>query len=127
MAEVFDYAEMVAVADELIEEFGRQVSFIRTSATLADPTKPWRGENVAGDTRLDNKWAAVVPYESADDKDSVRFGVKMCIVSASQFPSSDGETFDQMIDSDGSLWHLKDADILNPGTSKVLYTFRCTQ
>lgn len=123
----FDYGEMREAADELIEEFGRQVSFVKLGSTPADAQRPWRGEDITSDNRLDGKWAAIVPYDSKDDKDSVRFGIMICIVSGSQFPSNDGETYNALIDADGSLWHLHDAQIVNPGAMKVCYIFRAEQ
>ncbi len=120
----FDYTEMVATADELIQEFGRQVTFVKTSSTPSDVTKPWRGEVVADDSTLSGVWAAIVPWMSEDDKDSVRFGIKVCIVSASSFPSNDGETYDRVVDADGGAWHLHNCEIINPGGVRVLYIFR---
>lgn len=120
----FDYDDLVATADELLQEFGRQVTFIQTATTAADPDKPWRGSDTTAAVTKPNVWAALVPWVSADDKDSVRYDVQMAIVSASSFPESNGELFDQLIDSDGSVYHLHDADIVAPGTVRVLYTFR---
>lgn len=127
VAPAFDYADMVATADELLQEFGRNVTFFRTGSTPADSTKPWRKENTGTDTTLSNVRAAVIPFTSDDDKDSVRYGTKMVIVSASSFPSNDAETFDGMIDADGGRWHLHDCDIINPGGVRVLYTFKAEQ
>lgn len=120
----FDYADLVATADELLQEFGRQVTFIQTATAAADPDKPWRGSDITAGVTKSNVWAALVPWVSADDKDSVRYDVQMVIVSASSFPESNGELFDQLIDSDGSVYHLHDADIVAPGAVRVLYTFR---
>ncbi len=124
VAPAFDYSDLVATADELLQEFGRQVTFIRTATTPTDATKPWRGEVVMDDTTLTGVWAAIVPFMSEDDKDSVRYGIKMVIVSGSSFPSNDAETFDRLVDADGGSWHLHDCDIVDPGGTRVLYTFK---
>lgn len=127
MVQPFDYTELVADADEIIAEFGRQVTFIKTTSVPRDSSRPWRGPSVSNDTVLNDRWAAVVPYTSDDDKDAVRAGVKMVIVSASQFPDDDGELFDKMTDSDGSTWDLHNAQVINPGSVRVLYIFRTEQ
>lgn len=123
----FDYSKMVAAAIKLIAKFGRQVTFFRFSTTPNDPTKPWRAEDVTQDQSITGIWAALVPWQSDDDKDSVRYGVKMVYVAAPSFPDDDGELFDGMIDADGGVWHLHDANVINPGGTRVLYTFRAEQ
>lgn len=124
MTDVFDYSEIVASADEILAEYGRQVTFIKTSAVPADPARPWGVSQQSTETTLLGVWAAVVPWMSEDDKDSVRYDIKMVIVSASGFPNNDGDLFDQMIDADGSVLHLHDANVVNPGGTRVLYIFR---
>jgi hypothetical protein len=126
MVAPFDYAELLTDIDELMAEFGRGVQFVRTSSTPNDSAKPWRGEKLSEDVATSGI-AAVVPFMSEDDRDSVRFGVKMVIVSASVFPSNDGELYDAMIDADGSRWHLFDAEMINPGDTRLLYTFKAEQ
>lgn len=123
----FDYSDLVASADELIQEFGRQVTFVKQSTTAFDATKPWRKENTTTDVTLTDVWAALVPYESEDDKDSVRFGIKMCLVSGSSFPDNNGEAFDLLIEEDGAQWHLHDAQVVNPGGTRVLYIIKAEQ
>lgn len=123
----FDYSEIIATADELLQEFGRQVTFRRFTTTAANPSKPWGAENQSLDTVLNNVWAAVVPFTSEDDPDAVRFEIKMIIVSASSFPSHDGETFDEMIDASGEVYHLHGVEIVNPGPVPVLYIFKGEQ
>jgi len=123
----FNYADMVATADSLIEEFGRPVSFFKTSVTPNDSAKPWRTEQTSTDEQIDGIMASIVPYMSEDDKDSVRYGTKMVIVSASQFPDDDAEDFDGLIEADGARWHLHDCEIVNPGGTRVLYIFKAEQ
>lgn len=123
----FDYQEMIDAADELLAEFGRDVKLIRTASTPTDVTKPWRGEDTTADTELPGVRAACVPWMSEDDADSVRHGVQFVIISATSIPSNDGETFDQMLDEDGGLWHLHDCDVIKPGPTRVLYVFKGEQ
>lgn len=123
----FDYADLVATADELLQEFGRLVSFRRFTTTAADTSKPWGAQNQSVETLISNVWAAVVPFTSDDDKDAVRYETKMVIVSASSFPSHDGETFDEMIEANGEVYHLHAVDIINPGSTPVLYIFKGEQ
>ena len=71
MTDAFDYAEIVATADEILAEFGRQVKFIHSSHQPKDPTKPWRGAQAVPQGFVQGV-AAVVPWMSEDDKDAVR-------------------------------------------------------
>ena len=48
----------------------------------------------------------------------------MVIVSASVFPNDDGEQFTEMVDADGSVLHLHNAEVINPGGTRVLYVFK---
>lgn len=56
----FDYSEIIEVAKELIEEFGREVTLIREAQAAADPNKPWEGPADGGETEV-TLYSVVVP------------------------------------------------------------------
>ncbi len=39
----FDYSEMVGVVDELLAEFGREITLKKTARAAADTDEPWNG------------------------------------------------------------------------------------
>ena len=45
----YDYSRAVRLADRLITRFGRSVSLIKPTVTLAQPSRPWKGPIVDED------------------------------------------------------------------------------
>lgn len=123
-----DYVKLAAVADKLISENGKPVTFKRQSATPADPTKPWRGAGAHVDDLVITAFAVVIPNDEIDDKEAMRRGDATAYIAASTFGAGnpfapdDLVTIDSMLDNEGYTWHVHGVKIINPGATRVLYT-----
>jgi hypothetical protein len=121
----YDYTRIIATANKLIKRFGRQVTLQQNGTVPAVAGKPWRESTKASRFKLEDVWAAIITWDDEDDKDSVRYGKKVALISATQIPGDDGEHYDTMVDSDNSTWHLHDCEVIQPGASRVLYIYVC--
>ena len=123
MAETFNYAEMQAVADELVEFFGRDIQLRRKRSTPADPAKPWEGSAPDTSNVIDTK-GAFVDFTATDragspsiqqkDKQLV-FGVQ----------SAEIDTEWEVVDTgkNGQVWKIVEVlEQVEPGPVTVLYT-----
>jgi hypothetical protein len=130
MADLEFHAEMAETADELVEEFGREVTLVRLAETSA-PGQPWEP---AGDPRtpaaetLATVGVMVEPDSNlrlgAQDllHDHHRKGGKIFIVSHRQ----DISLFTELIDDDGTHWKVVRRDLLRPGPVRLI-SFLWTQ
>jgi len=120
----FDYAEIAADAQELIEEFGRLVTFRTKSRTPADTAKPWRGPNYTeADVDIADIKACIVPDDHDDEaRTLVRKPTALLYVADKSFPTgTDVKNMDSVLDDDGTLWHITKTQIIKPATVAVLY------
>lgn len=135
MAVPFDYPGVAQDALDLIEEFGRQVTFVLKPRTATDITKPWRGgKQVAVDpdvpdpdepSQIEDIFAAIVPFENQDEPNSIvrRFPTATAYVAHLSFPDgTEVENLDSIEDGD-TTWRICKVETINPGSVKVLYTF----
>ena len=107
----FNYAPLIAKAASLIDKFGRDVTFRRTSRTPDDPAKPWRGsasfEEVACRAVLVGDKLTGVP---------AREGCDQVLVAA----SAGILNFDQLVDG-ASVRHVESLEVLRPGDPVLIY------
>lgn len=131
-----DYAEIAAIATELISDAGREVTLYKLSATAADPLKPWRGPGTQ--TRTDPvtaKAVFVVPNTSIPTEsrglgfdwisdDLLRRARHVCIIAAKDLPILD----DYKIAVDFAKdWTIIWGQCLQPGGTRLIYVFGLAQ
>jgi len=118
----FDYSGLIATADQLISDFGRDVTIRRKSTTPTDPTKPWRDVEPfpAGDS-LTVK-AVIVPQDAEQQPGSrVRRDTATAHIAAAADGGNELETFDEILEADDKVWKIIDVQVIDPGPSRVLY------
>lgn len=123
----FDYASIITIAQELLLEFGRSVTFIAFDATSSDVSQPWLGPTDPRATPsatlpLD---AAFVEPDAADAlghtislQDLIQRSEQILIVSPGA--AVDLSVYQEVIDSDASRWKIEGFEILKPGDDVVL-------
>lgn len=119
----FDYAPISADAKELIEEFGRAVTFQKKSRTAADTAKPWRGPAIADVESIEDIITAIVYGSNEDEPNSVvrRPPVATAYVAHLSFPTGTVvEDLDSIVDAD-TTWRIAKCEPVNPGDTKVIY------
>lgn len=117
-----DYAELVAVAQELIEGTGRLVTFRNLPSTPANVNQPWKP--AAGAPVLANSFATFVPASSAQemglgvsDSELFRRAEQVCLVPPG---AADLLSFQEVLDN-GSVWRIEWIEVLRPGDTVLLY------
>jgi hypothetical protein len=117
------YEELKQVANELIFEAGRTVSFIQLDSTPDDTATPWENSTPrTGQTSVSLKGVFVEPEssiqlgESYVSKDLVKRSTKILIVEPGD---NDLSTFDEINDG-GVKWKIEGVEILKPGTVTIV-------
>ena len=122
----FDYSDLLATAQDLIQRFGRQVTFVKLDASPADADKPWLGATAPRSSPDDTAtvYAVNVPVSSlvglgglvaADDmlKD-----IDLAMIVEAQ--GDDLTTF-QVLQDGGVDYRLKIVRTLKPGGTTMLF------
>lgn len=136
----FDYRQIVATVDELIPQFGRAITLMKTPRAAADADKPWNGPAEWNDANhppghslsVDAifvggaaKFSGTRPPFVADEAGSlIRRGNSGYLVSGSV--NSDLRQFDR-IDDGGQLWKINAVNVLQPGPTVLLYGLEVSQ
>src|SRR5690349_6330469 len=116
----FDYTKTLARAQERIERFGREITFIQLSAGPSDPTKPWQGSTDARATPVSTLtlFGVFVEPESLErlgrqraSGDFIKSAEQVIIVSTSENLGK----FDEVVDSDGASYKIDNIQSLGPG------------
>jgi hypothetical protein len=119
----FDYAGLALMAQQLIADAGREVTFALKSRTPADTNKPWRGGDPVAATEFSGIPAAIVPIEFVDQEKQVlkRQAAATLYVSALEFPDSlDVKQLDT-VDDGLWTWRVISARPIMPGAVPVIY------
>ncbi len=120
-----DLTPLIATATRLIKENGRQVTFINQDPTLADAAQPWEGPTAArggGATKLDLDVVFVDP----NPRNLGRMSIREDLISRSEqimivVPgTNDLDTFEEILDTDGTYWKIVGTQTLKPGSTAVL-------
>ncbi len=135
-----DYQQIVATVDELIPQFGRAITLMKTPRTAADADKPWNGPAEWNDASPPAghsigvsavfvgeaaKFSGNRPAFAADEADSlIRRGSSGYLVSGSV--NADLREFDR-IDDGGQLWKINAVNVLQPGATVLLYGLEVSQ
>ena len=126
----FDYAEIREIAEELIEEFGRQITFVQLDSTASTPAKPWRGNTAPRGNPIQTLtlYGVFVEPESLErlgkqrvSNDFIKSAGQVLIVAS----AVDLGVFDEVVDLvDDSEYKIDNHQMLNPGDEIILHYFR---
>lgn len=139
----FDYSEITAVIDELLPEFGRPVTILKTPRTPANAAEPWKGPAAWNDASppsghkvsgISALWVSgdatnlVSQNPVGEFRDSleglIRRGSSGFLVSGTV--AADLTQFDR-IDDGGQLWKIDAVNVLKPGPTVLLYGLEVSQ
>lgn len=119
----YDYSEVIEAAKEAIEEYGRDVVFVKQSQVPSNPDKPWLG---SGGSQITQAASAVFVPASGSDlgiesvTDEMLSRVEeVCIVG--QTPQDIGD-FGSIVDS-SVTYKVEWAQTLKPANDIILYVF----
>ena len=122
----FDYSELAEISEELITEFGRNITLVELVDVAATPSKPWLGAaSPRGAPKQTVTVVAVVVEPSSLNVLGNEFVSADFLKRASKIAIVYSETaltaFDEVIDSlDSSRWKVTDISTLQPGPSAPL-------
>lgn len=139
----FDYTEITGVVNELIPEFGRPISLLKTPRAPANAAEPWKGPASWSDPsppaghKLDGVSAIWVSDDAtnlisqgsiAEFRDVadglIRRGKSGFLVSGTV--ADDLTQFDRL-DDGGKLWKIDAVNVLKPGPTVLLYGLEVSQ
>lgn len=122
----FDYSKTLAKSLQLVEKFGRAITFVKLGEVSEDPTKPWHG---ASDVRTNPSETVTANgvfvhpeslKETGRRQTTVDFVSKVDQIAIVAFAGS-LDQFSEIIDDDGSRWKIETIDTLRPGSVTVLH------
>jgi hypothetical protein len=122
----FDYAEVLVIAQELVTEFGKAVTLRRLNATPPDPDMPWRGpvdpravpaETLAVDAVFVEPSSQQMLGVNTQQLDWLKRAQQLAIVAS----SADLSVFQELVDTDSSVWRVVGVSTLNPGGTRLLH------
>jgi hypothetical protein len=119
----FDYTGLAQAAQELVEDFGRDVTLVKVSETPADPNAPWDGNTSAETT---NTIAAVLfDYEKEDiDGELIRAGDQQAVTAELSDRGVDFQDYELLRDDEGQEWKIVDVDKIRPGPTTIAFLFQ---
>jgi hypothetical protein len=128
----FDYDEIVATAIEVVDEFGRDVTFLKLDPGPTDAAKPWNG-GAPRTAPLETKVQKVcfVEPESLErlskrvkPSDFVNKGYQSIVIVPGPLSF---QQYSEILDEDGSRWRIKSFDEFKPGPTIVISYIRVTR
>ena len=115
-----DYAALALTAERLIEDNGRDVTFVKVSETPIDANEPWRG-NTSAETTVVAK-AVLSDYAKEDiDGDLIRTGDQRAVVAELSVTGNDLEEFEIMRDDENQEWRIINVDKVRPGPTTLVF------
>lgn len=124
----YDYSEFETLASDLIAEYGRALTMLKSGTTPNSVGEPWKG--------VSNRFSAatagteiavtgvVLEYNERDFTDEVKRGDKYVLVAAKGI--ADISLYDGLNDG-GSVWRIVSSNILKPGGTSLLYALQVRQ
>lgn len=125
---MFDYTEFAELGDELVTEFGRSITLIELNTTNnVDASKTWRAPapRTTPTSSLTTHGVFVEPSSaqklglSADATEMLKRCHQIIIISS----TLDLKKYNEIIDTDGSVWRITGIEQLQPGGTTLLYYF----
>ena len=127
----FDYASLADKSLQLIQDFGRNVTFVKFDDTPDDANKPWRGDLTPRTAPADSQTIKAV---FAHPSSATRLGLtiteeafvgretQIVMIAPGSTSSIDFTSFDEVLD--GSVrWKITQTEVLKPGSTVMLYFF----
>lgn len=123
-----DYVKLAIVAERLVRENGRLVTFVRKSPIQLDPAKPWKGSDPLEDEVTLQLSAVFVPPntvrqfglsalgEGSEFRDLIAFSEQIAIV----FPGNNDLRQYPTIRDNGVNWNMIGLQLLQPAQTKLL-------
>ena len=121
-----DYVKLAAVAERLVRQNGREITFVKKERTAADPSRPWKGP-VDGEELLPLYGVFVPPNtvrqfglsalgEGTEFVDLIAFSEQVAIV----FPGENDLRQYTTIRDNGVNWNMIAMQLLQPAGIKLL-------
>ncbi len=129
-----NYTNFRTLAERLIEENGRDLSLVRRDQdNPSDPAKPWRDSTEAATITFIVK-GVIIDFDKEDvDGSLVRRGDKMVLIADKSVIDEGGsaanliiEDYDEIRDA-GVRWKILDANLIQPGDTRILYILHARQ
>ena len=126
----FDYGPTSKKAKTLVDNFGRDITFVKFDEEVVDPTKPWDGAvnpRVTPDSSITLKGVFVPPSSSVElglqtIKPGMTDRAKQIVILAPGVEHVDVEfeQYDEIVD--GTVrWKIVQIETLKPGSDRVAY------
>ncbi len=122
-----DYSEFVTLAQELIAENGREITFQKLQKTPADSSKPWKGAGEPIITQsVTDVFGVFVPASGSNlgrslvNEELLKKVEQVVLVAGRE---EDLEGFQLILDEDSAQWRIEWAQTLRPASVTVLYVF----
>ena len=125
---MFNYEPVIAIAKQLIKDFGRTAQFQKLSSTPVDPSKPWEGPGTPVVTQTATLDSVFVPASSGLGKDFVSEDLikKVSQVALVSPTITDLDKFHQVLDG-GIIYKIEWVQVLKPANDIVLYVVGVNQ
>ena len=120
-----DFVRMAAVAQRLIQANGRDVAIVQHGKNPADSDQPWRGSSEYPVATVYGKAAFVAASDLGHrvrDDQNVKRADKVALFAALNDGGHALEEFDVILDQ-GVVWQIVRAEVLQPGSTRLLYMF----
>ena len=125
----YDYSDDVAFAVEMIAEYGRAVSFVKSSSTPGNPAKPLHGPDpeetpslvVPGIMAAFVEPSSVIRLGASTEQKPGLWKNSTKIALVAPDGTNDFTTFTAITDADNSGWKIEHVEELKPGLVTVLY------
>jgi hypothetical protein len=116
---VANYSEFIALAHELLEEFGEESTLVRSVGTPSDPEKPWaQGTPVVIRYPVHTAWIT----ESILRRPTlVKQGEVFAILASEDLEVVPDPSVDQMERADGRRYAIVKVEPLNPAGQVIIY------
>lgn len=123
-----DYVKLAGVAERLVRQNGREITFVRRPIAPVDPLRPWRGpDNTLDDETFVTRGVFVPPNtvrqfglsalgEGTEFIDLIAFSEQIAIV----FPGTEDLRQYKTIRDNGINWNMVGLQLLQPAEVKLL-------
>jgi hypothetical protein len=123
----YDYSEDLALAKELIAEYGRSVTVQHLSAGSATSDTPWKGAGTPTVDKSHRTMGAFLPLSGSNDlgklvrdKELLKRCEQVVLIPGTGKSSTDLGDFVRILDN-ATLWKIEWVKELKPGDTSLLY------